>query len=88
MAANPTRRARVLAGMPVTIVSIGTGIPEKILSNADLEKMVNTSDEWIRERTGMGHRRLEQRPAIRRGRRPRSPYPSGNRHGQPRTAFY
>lgn len=37
---------------------LGTGhyAPEKILSNADLEKMVDTSDEWIRTRTGIATR--------------------------------
>lgn len=58
MAANPTRRARVLAGMPVTVVSVGISIPEKMISNADLEKMVNTSDEWIIERTGIRERHI------------------------------
>ena len=39
---------------------IGTGryLPEKILTNADLEKMVETSDEWIRERTGIEQRHI------------------------------
>ncbi|WP_228767052.1 MULTISPECIES: beta-ketoacyl-ACP synthase III [Thiomicrorhabdus] len=39
---------------------IGTGgyLPEKILTNADLEKMVDTSDEWIRERTGIQQRHI------------------------------
>jgi 3-oxoacyl-[acyl-carrier-protein] synthase-3 len=39
---------------------IGTGgyLPEKILTNADLEKMVETSDEWIRERTGIQQRHI------------------------------
>ncbi len=38
----------------------GTGmyVPEKILTNSDLEKMVDTSDEWIRERTGIKERRI------------------------------
>jgi 3-oxoacyl-[acyl-carrier-protein] synthase-3 len=38
----------------------GTGmyVPEKVLTNFDLEKMVDTSDEWIRERTGIGERRI------------------------------
>lgn len=56
MPLNQTRKARVLAGIPVTIASVGTSIPGKILLNADLEKMVNTSDEWIRERTGIVQR--------------------------------
>lgn len=39
---------------------IGTGgyLPEKILTNSDLEKMVETSDEWIRERTGIQQRHI------------------------------
>lgn len=39
---------------------LGTGgyLPEKILTNADLEKMVETSDEWIRERTGIEQRHI------------------------------
>lgn len=39
---------------------IGTGgyLPEKILSNADLEKMVDTTDEWILERTGIHNRHI------------------------------
>lgn len=39
---------------------IGTGgyLPEKILTNLDLEKMVETSDEWIRERTGIEQRHI------------------------------
>ena len=39
---------------------IGTGgyLPEKILTNVDLEKMVETSDDWIRERTGIEQRHI------------------------------
>ena len=36
----------------------GTYLPEKILSNFDLEKMVDTSSEWIIERTGISERRI------------------------------
>jgi len=35
------------------ISGLGFAVPERILTNADLEKMVDTSDEWIRARTGM-----------------------------------
>jgi len=38
--------------------SIGAYVPEKILSNADLEKMVDTTDEWIRKRTGIQERHI------------------------------
>jgi len=39
---------------------IGTGgyLPERILTNADLEQMVDTSDEWIQERTGIKQRHI------------------------------
>ncbi|MEW6001906.1 MAG: beta-ketoacyl-ACP synthase III [Nitrospirota bacterium] len=40
------------------IISTGSYLPEKILSNFDLEKMVDTSDEWITERTGVKERRI------------------------------
>jgi len=38
--------------------SIGAYVPEKILSNADLEKMVDTTDEWIVKRTGINERHI------------------------------
>ncbi|MDI3534546.1 MAG: 3-oxoacyl-[acyl-carrier-protein] synthase [Thermosediminibacterales bacterium] len=40
------------------ITGIGACLPEKILTNFDLEKMVETSDEWIRTRTGIKERRI------------------------------
>lgn len=42
----------------VEIVSTGRYLPERVLTNADLEKIVETSDEWIRDRTGIGERRI------------------------------
>jgi 3-oxoacyl-[acyl-carrier-protein] synthase III len=39
-------------------LSTGACLPEKVLTNADLEKIVETSDEWITERTGIKERRL------------------------------
>lgn len=36
----------------------GSYAPEKVLTNADLEKIVETSDEWIRQRTGISERRM------------------------------
>ncbi|HHD81293.1 MAG TPA: 3-oxoacyl-ACP synthase, partial [Campylobacterales bacterium] len=38
--------------------SIGAFVPSKILSNEDLEKMVDTSDEWILKRTGIKERHI------------------------------
>lgn len=40
------------------IAGTGSYLPEKVLTNADLEKMVETSDEWIRERTGIHKRHV------------------------------
>ena len=41
------------------IISTGSYLPEKILTNYDLEKMVDTSHDWIVERTGIEERRYE-----------------------------
>ena len=46
------------AGNAAGIVGLGLYVPERVLTNADLEKMVDTSDEWIRSRTGISERRL------------------------------
>ncbi|WP_043922374.1 ketoacyl-ACP synthase III [Paenibacillus terrae] len=40
------------------LTALGTYVPERILTNADLEKLVDTSDEWIVQRTGMRERRI------------------------------
>ena len=40
------------------IIGIGRALPERILSNTDLEQMVDTSDQWITERTGIKERRI------------------------------
>ena len=42
----------------VGIIGLGEYLPKKVLTNADLEKMVDTSDEWITSRTGIKERRL------------------------------
>ncbi|MCG0237933.1 MAG: ketoacyl-ACP synthase III [Firmicutes bacterium] len=43
---------------PVGITGIGAYAPERVLSNADLERIVETSDEWIVTRTGIRERRI------------------------------
>src|SRR5437763_6244447 len=45
-------------GRTCSITSVGSHVPEKILTNADLEKMVETSDEWITSRTGIKERHI------------------------------
>ena len=41
-----------------SIVGLGSHVPERVLTNADLERMVDTSDEWITTRTGIRERRI------------------------------
>jgi 3-oxoacyl-[acyl-carrier-protein] synthase-3 len=53
----------------VEIVSTGRWLPERVLTNADLEQMVDTSDEWIRERTGIRERRIADVGAAEMGAR-------------------
>ena len=43
-----------------TIAGTGRAVPERVLTNADLTKMVETSDEWITSRTGIRERRVVQ----------------------------
>jgi 3-oxoacyl-[acyl-carrier-protein] synthase-3 len=42
----------------VEIASTGRWLPDRVVTNADMEKMVDTSDEWIRQRTGIRERRI------------------------------
>ena len=42
----------------IGIIGTGSYLPEKVLTNFDLEKMVDTNDQWIRERTGISERRV------------------------------
>ncbi|MBP6125158.1 MAG: ketoacyl-ACP synthase III [Leptotrichiaceae bacterium] len=44
--------------MKIGILGTGSYVPEKILTNDDLEKIVDTNDEWIRTRTGIEERRI------------------------------
>jgi 3-oxoacyl-[acyl-carrier-protein] synthase III len=46
------------AGRPTTISALATYVPPRVLTNADLEKMVETSDEWILQRTGIRERHI------------------------------
>jgi 3-oxoacyl-[acyl-carrier-protein] synthase-3 len=44
----------------VGITGVGMAVPERVLTNADLEKMVDTTDEWIRTRTGIQERHISE----------------------------
>jgi 3-oxoacyl-[acyl-carrier-protein] synthase III len=46
------------------ITAVGHYVPEKVLSNSDIEKLVDTSDEWIRTRTGISERRVLEHGAT------------------------
>lgn len=47
-----------MSKITAAITAVGAYLPERILSNADLEKMVETTDEWIVTRTGIKERRI------------------------------
>ncbi len=50
------------AGRTAAITAVGHYLPEDRLTNADLEALVDTSDEWIRSRTGIAERRILRDP--------------------------
>src|SRR6266446_1015996 len=52
---NPRSRRQTIL---VHIVGTGSYLPERVLTNADLEKMVDTTDDWIITRTGIKERRI------------------------------
>jgi 3-oxoacyl-[acyl-carrier-protein] synthase-3 len=47
-------------GRPSAIAGVGVYAPEKVISNFDLEKMMDTSDKWITERTGIHRRHIAE----------------------------
>lgn len=47
-----------MGGRPVTIRSLATFVPPRVLTNADLEKLVDTNDAWILQRTGIRERHI------------------------------
>jgi 3-oxoacyl-[acyl-carrier-protein] synthase III len=62
-------------GRPISITGLGCHVPERVLGNEELSRMVDTNDEWIIERTGIRERRIAAddealtdiaRPACRR----------------------
>jgi 3-oxoacyl-[acyl-carrier-protein] synthase III len=54
---NP-RAKHDFKGRTCSIVSVGSYLPQRVLTNADLEKIVDTTDEWITSRTGIKERRI------------------------------
>jgi 3-oxoacyl-[acyl-carrier-protein] synthase-3 len=58
---TPPLQPRTRTHLPkrtVSIIGTGSYLPEKVLTNAELEKMVETSDDWITSRTGIKERRI------------------------------
>lgn len=45
-------------GQPISITGLGVHVPERVLTNDDLSKLVDTNNEWILERTGISERRI------------------------------
>lgn len=54
---NP-RAAYGFQGRTCSVLSVGSYVPERVLTNAELERMVETSDDWITTRTGIKERRV------------------------------
>ncbi|HEX9693979.1 MAG TPA: beta-ketoacyl-ACP synthase III [Actinomycetota bacterium] len=46
------------SGRHATVAGVGSALPERVVTNAYFETIVDTSDEWIRQRTGIGERRF------------------------------
>jgi 3-oxoacyl-[acyl-carrier-protein] synthase-3 len=56
----PARRTPRPGGRPTTIKSLATYVPPRVLTNADFEKMLDTSDEWIMQRVGIRERHIAE----------------------------
>jgi 3-oxoacyl-[acyl-carrier-protein] synthase-3 len=54
---NP-RAKHGFQGRTCSIISVGSYVPERVMTNAEMEKIVDTTDEWIVTRTGIKERRL------------------------------
>lgn len=50
--------------MTIKITGTGSALPEKTVTNFDMAKLVDTSDEWIRERTGISERRISTKDTV------------------------
>ena len=49
-----------MSNLTSKIIGVGGYLPNKIITNFDLEKMVDTSDEWIEQRTGIKQRHIAE----------------------------
>ncbi|HET6408240.1 MAG TPA: beta-ketoacyl-ACP synthase III [Chthoniobacteraceae bacterium] len=55
---QPTKPRNNQPKRTVSIIGTGSYVPERVMTNAELEKLVETSDEWITTRTGIKERRI------------------------------
>src|ERR1017187_5130893 len=53
-----TLTVRPVVGRRAKITALGTYVPPQVLTNKDLEKMVDTNDQWILDRTGIRERHV------------------------------
>jgi 3-oxoacyl-[acyl-carrier-protein] synthase-3 len=60
---NPRAR-HDFQGRTCSIVAVGSYVPDRVLTNADLEQMVDTTDEWIFTRTGIRERRIASKHQV------------------------
>ena len=58
------RKLVIMTKITAAITSVGGYVPENVLTNEDLSKMVDTSDEWITSRTGIKERHIVKGPNI------------------------
>jgi len=69
-------------GVRIGITGLGTHVPQRVLTNAELSGLVDTTDEWILERTGIRERRIaaddEALTDIAMPAAPRSPTPASS----------
>ena len=52
--------------MSIRIVGTGSALPERKVTNEEIAELVDTSDEWIRERTGIGSRHVSTKETVAR----------------------
>ena len=50
--------------MVARIVGTGSAVPENIVTNDDLSRIVDTNDEWISTRTGIRERRIDRKSVV------------------------